>query len=218
MDNIRSSRPQSLRFAPAIALALAAVVLASFAAITLQPGRGGSRRRTGHPTTERGTRGRSTDPDAQPQCRRTSRRPHRRPAPTPEPTDVGSDAMPIRVDLITATDADVYVDIVDRTGLLVDAASGTPGDGASIEAYTVTVENLGPTTLRLSWVDYPIDNALALYIDPFEDGFRLVLVQPEPTGPTDAMGVDRELVLTFSEPISASQVEAFLQGGLDTPG
>ena len=126
--------------------------------------------------------------------------------------------MPIRVDLTTATGADVYVDIVDRTGLLVDAASGTPGDGASVEAYTVKVENLGPTTLRLSWVDFPIDNALALYIDRSEDGYRFVLVQPEPTGPTDAMGFDRELVLTFAQPISASQVETFLQGGLDTPG
>ena len=112
----------------------------------------------------------------------------------------------------------VYVDIVDGTGLLVDAASGTPGDGASVEAYTVNVENLDPTTLRLSWVDFPIDNALALYIDRFEDGYRFVLVQPDPTGTTDAMGFDRELVLTFSQPISASQVETFLQGGLDTPG
>ena len=103
-------------------------------------------------------------------------------------------------------------------GLLVGAASGTPGDGASVEAYTVNVENLDPTTLRLSWVDFPIDNALALYIDRSEDGYRFVLVQPDPTGTTDAMGFDRELVLTFAQPISASQVETFLQGGLDTPG
>jgi hypothetical protein len=32
------------------------------------------------------------------------------------------------------------------------------------------------------------------------------------------MAFDRELVLTFAQPISASQVETFLQGGLDTPG
>ena len=32
------------------------------------------------------------------------------------------------------------------------------------------------------------------------------------------MGFDRELVLTFAQPISAGQVETFLQGGLDTPG
>jgi hypothetical protein len=137
---------------------------------------------------------------------------------TPDPNDGGSDAMPIKVDLDNATGADVYVDIVDRTGSLVDARSGTPGDGMSVEPYTVSVENLDAKTLKLTWVDFPIDNALALYIDESQDGIRLVLVQPEPTGPTDAIGFDRELILSFSQPISADQVEAFFQDGLDTPG
>ena len=138
------------------------------------------------------------------------------PAATPEPPDGGSDAMPTRVDLATATGADVYVDIVDRTGLLAGAVSGTPGDGASVEGYTVAVENLDPVTLRLTWIDLPIDNALALYIDRADGHLRLLLIQPEPTTASDAIGFDRELVLTFSEPVSAGSVETFLQGGLDT--
>ena len=44
------------------------------------------------------------------------------------------------------------------------------------------------------------------------------MVQPAPTGATDAIGFDRVLILSFSQPISAAQVEAFLQEGLDTPG
>lgn len=140
------------------------------------------------------------------------------PAPTPAPTDGGSDAMPLTVNLDNATDDDVRVDIVDGTGILVGAESGTPGDSASVEPYTLKVENVDAKTLKLTWVDYPIDNALALYIDTNDDSYRFVLVQPEPTGETDAIAFDRELVLTFSEPISASQVEAFLQDGLDTPG
>jgi hypothetical protein len=137
---------------------------------------------------------------------------------TPGPDDDGSDAMPIKVDLANATGADVYVDIADTTGLLVDARSGTPGDGMSVDSYTLEVENLDPSTLRLTWVDFPIDNALALYIDESEGGIRLVLVQPAPTGPADAMGFDRELILSLAEPISADDVETFLQEGLDTPG
>ena len=144
--------------------------------------------------------------------------PSETPAATPDPDEGGSDAMPIKVDLANATGADVYVDIADRSGLLVDAASGTPGDGMSVEPYTLKVENVDATTLQLTWVDFPIDNALALYIDETDAGIRLVLVQPEPTGPTDAIGFDRELILSFSEPISADRVEAFLQDGLDTPG
>jgi hypothetical protein len=137
-------------------------------------------------------------------------------SPTPEPTDGGGDAMPITVQLDNATGADVYVDIVDLSGSLEDARSGTPGDGMSVAPYTLRVENVDDRTLRLTWVDFPVDNALALYID--ETGRRLVLVQPEPTGPTDAIGFDRELLLAFQAPIDAGDVEAFLQDGVDTPG
>ena len=142
--------------------------------------------------------------------------PDETPAPTPVPEDGGSDAMPIKVVLENATGADVYVDIADTTGLLMDARSGTPGDGMSVE--TLTAENIDATTLKLTWVDFPIDNALALYIDEHEGGIRFLLVQPEPSGPTDAMGFDRELILSFSEPISAEDVETLLVEGLDTPG
>lgn len=139
-------------------------------------------------------------------------------APSDKPSTDGSDSMPIKVDLENVSGADVYVDIADTTGLLVSAASGKPAEGQSAEPYTLQVENLDATTLKLTWVDYPIDNALALYIDEHEGSIRLLLVQPEPTGPTDSIALDRELVLSFSQPISADHVEAFLQDGLDTPG
>jgi len=142
--------------------------------------------------------------------------PDETPVPTRDPEDGGSDAMPIKVDLENATGADVYVDIGDTTGLLVDARSGTPGDGMSVES--LVAENIDPTTLRLTWVDFPIDNALALYIDEHEGGIRFLLVQPEPSGATDAIGFDRELILSFSEPISADEVQTVLVEGLDTPG
>jgi hypothetical protein len=138
--------------------------------------------------------------------------------PTPTPEGGGRDAMPITVDLANATGAAVHVDVVDHTGLLIDAASGTPGDGASVEGYTLSAINLDAKTLKLTWIDFPIDNGLILYIDRVGGHLRLLLIQPEPSGTTDAIGFDRELVLTFSQPVSAGSVETFLQGGLDTPG
>ena len=141
--------------------------------------------------------------------------PDETPGPTPVP-DGGSDAMPIKVDLRNATGADVYVDIVDSTGLLVAARSGTPGDGMSVEG--LVAENIDAATLKLTWTDFPIDNELALYVDEHEGGIRFLLVQPGPTGTTDAMGFDRELILSFSEPISADQVETIIVEELDTPG
>jgi len=136
----------------------------------------------------------------------------------PVPADGGHDAMPIRVDLRNATGAQVHVDIVDRPGVVVAAESGRPGDGASVETDTLVVRNVDARTLRLTWVDYPIDNALALYIDRTETGYRFVLIQPEPSGDTDAVAFDREQILRFADDISANDVEAFLQGGFDTGG
>ena len=138
-------------------------------------------------------------------------------AAAPDPTDdAGHDAMPIHVDLQNATGAQVHVDIVDRAGVITIAKSGRPGDGASVPPDTLVVRNLDARTLRLTWVDVPIDNALALYVDRTATGFRFVLIQPEPRGDTDAIAFDRELILTFSEAISAKDIEAFLQGGFDT--
>jgi hypothetical protein len=136
--------------------------------------------------------------------------------PSGDADDPGSDAMPLTVDLRNATGAAVRVDIVDRTGLLLGAESGTPGDGMSVEPNKIHVENIDARTLKLTWVDFPIDNALALFIDETAAGYRLLLIQPEPTAPTDAIGFDRELVLSFSEPVSVRQIQSFLQGGLDT--
>jgi hypothetical protein len=138
------------------------------------------------------------------------------PVAIPEPTDGDDDAIPLTVDLETADGHDVYVDIIDRFGLLEAAASGHPGDGMSVEPYTLEIENLDERTLKLTWVDFGIDNALALHF--FQDGKVLVMVQPEPDGDVDAIGFDRELILTFEQPISADDIEGFLQGGLDTPG
>jgi hypothetical protein len=171
------------------------------------------------------------DPSAQPSAAPSdepSDEPSSEPDPTPRPVPAtprptlepnpGSDGMPIKVDLEVENGADVYVDIVDGTGFLVGAQSGSPAEGVSVPPYTLVVENVGENTLKLTWSDFPIDNALALYIDEVDGKLRLLLVQPEPTGPTDAMGSDRELILSFSKAVSADEVEAFIQDGLDSPG
>jgi hypothetical protein len=139
------------------------------------------------------------------------------PEPTvaPEPTDDGSD-VPTVIDLQTADGHDVTVDLSEIVHLLDGAESGNPAEGMSVEPYTLKLENLDERTLKLTWVDFGIDNELALY--RFQDGKVLVMVQPEPTTDVDAIGFDRELILTFKEPVSADEIEGFLQGGLDTPG
>ncbi len=121
---------------------------------------------------------------------------------------------PTRVVLSQATGNDVTIDIDDASGTLVDATSGTPGDGASVEPYQLVVTNDDLSTLRLTWVGGPCDAIDALSIDPA--GTSFLLVQPECPG--DAVAYDRILILEFSRPIAAADVQASLQDGLDTPG
>ena len=118
----------------------------------------------------------------------------------PEPTDDGND-VPNVIDLETADGANVTVDLSEVVHLLDGAESGHPGEGMSVEPYTLKIENLDERTLNR-----------------FQDGKVFVMVQPEPDGDVDAIGFDRELILTFKEPVSAGDIEGFLQGGLDTPG
>ena len=137
------------------------------------------------------------------------------PIESPAPTDDGSD-VPTVIDLETADGSNVTVDLSEIVDLLDGAESGHPAEGMSVEPYTLKLENLDERTLKLTWVDFGIDNELALY--RFQDGKVLVMVQPEPDSDVDAVGFDRELILTFKEPVSADDIEGFLQGGLDTPG
>ncbi|HET9521187.1 MAG TPA: hypothetical protein VFO73_09100 [Candidatus Limnocylindrales bacterium] len=134
-------------------------------------------------------------------------------ATSPAPTTAGSAATGFHVELHQATGNAVTIDIIDASGTLVAATSGTPGDGATVEPYTVAVENDDPSTLRLTWVGGPCDSANSLAVDA--TGHQFLLVQPECPG--DAIATDRVLVLRFSGPIAADGIEAFLQDGLDTP-
>lgn len=134
-------------------------------------------------------------------------------AASPAPTSMGSGATGFHVQLDQATANAVTIDVTDASGTLLAATSGTPGDGASVEPYTLAIENDDPTTLRLTWVGGPCDSANSLAIDA--TGHQFLLVQPECPG--DSIATDRVLVLRFSQPIAADAIEAFLQDGLDSP-
>jgi hypothetical protein len=133
-------------------------------------------------------------------------------APTATPVPSARANSTFRVTLSQATGNDVTIDVTDGTGTLVSAKSGTPGEGASVNPYEVAVTNDDASTLRLTWVGGPCDSANSLSIDAL--GHQYLLVQPECGG--DSIVTDRVLVLSFSKPIAAADVEAVLQDGLDT--
>ena len=132
--------------------------------------------------------------------------------PASSPPD--GEKTPIAVDLDTFDGHDVSIEIVDRTGSIIEAASGRPGDNPSADG--LVVKNIDPRTLQLTWVDFPIDNQLTLFVNEVSGHLRFQLIQPAPTSPTDAVGMDRQLILTFDHAVDASTVTTMIQEGLDT--
>ena len=72
-------------------------------------------------------------------------------APTPAPSKPPRDAMPMTVDLETLTADHVHVDIVDSSGTLVSAISGTPTASAAVERLLAgaDIEEAGPGKYRV---------------------------------------------------------------------
>ena len=132
------------------------------------------------------------------------------PSPIPSPT---GPPLPLvfDVDLVVAAGEPQTVSIVDDSGLLVEARSGEPSaDGRSFPDDAVDVTNLDETTLRLGWSGFPCATDHALTID--EAARVFVLARPACRGETDAIGVDRILILRFAEPVDAADVEITLEG------
>ncbi len=150
-----------------------------------------------------------------------------RPAAAAEPT-AGTPATPsasggptaaptagrFSVILDQATDHTVIADVIDWTGVVVAAGSGTPGDGASVPAETAVVRNDDPRTLRLTWSGGPCDATDTVVLDA--DARTITVVSAPCEG--DAVAFDRVLVLHLSNPLDAETIEPRFQAGADTTG
>jgi hypothetical protein len=133
---------------------------------------------------------------------------------TSMPTAASSAGRTFHVQLENETGRDVTIDVKDESGRLVEATSGTPGDGASVPQNEVVVANDDASTLRLTWAGPPCANEGLLVINASAALFTVV--QPDCTG--DSIAIDRVLILTFSGSIAAADIEAVIQTGIDTPG
>jgi hypothetical protein len=130
-------------------------------------------------------------------------------APTAVPTVAPSaapSAGPLSVNLKSTSGHDVSVVIDDKSGTLVDALSGTPGDGMSVRWNKALVKNTDERTIIVTWAGLPLDGTANLSIAAEAGQYKLHLVQPAPYANTDAMGEDRILVLTFDTAVSADDV------------
>ena len=116
--------------------------------------------------------------------------------------------------LAHAVGDDVTVDVADASGTLLEATSGTPGDGASVEPGQLLIVNDDPSTLRLTWTGGPCATADVLLIDT--TGREFLVGQRGCGG--DSIVSDRVLILQFSAPIEASDIVGRVENGLEFGG
>jgi hypothetical protein len=135
--------------------------------------------------------------------------------PSEQPTDPPADG-PTKIVLENLTGHDVAVAIDDETGTIVDARSGTPGDGMSVRWMDVKVENIDADTLRVVWVGLPRDEVVNLGVSTVDGKLRLRFVQDGPPPYSDAMGFDRILELSFAGPVRSEDVLTSIQESLET--
>jgi hypothetical protein len=141
--------------------------------------------------------------------------------PEPSPAVTPAASMPemsgapaLHVTLETQDDSDVRVAVIDETGLLTGATSGTPGDGASVPIDAPTVVDAEAASLLVTWAAPPCDSEPMVVLSES----RLLIVQPECPAPTDAVAFDRVLILRFADTMDAASLEVRIQDGLDTGG
>jgi hypothetical protein len=131
--------------------------------------------------------------------------PTAQPSPSAAPSDAG--AGPVVIDLDLATDHAVSVTVDDATGDVVDVRSGQAGAGMSVRWGDVLVTNVDARTIQVTWVGLPIDEQLDLVIGRDGETVTLAFEQDLPPAFSDAMGLDRVLVVTFADPVDADDVE-----------
>jgi hypothetical protein len=131
------------------------------------------------------------------------------PSSSPNPSPTGPASAGILVDLTVAAGEPQTVDVIDGSGTLLEASSGSPADGQGFPSDSVEVTNIDANTLQLGWAGFPCrtDHELRIGSDPRV----MTLIRPPCEGVTDAIGVDRILILRFSEPIVAADVAITIQ-------
>ena len=105
---------------------------------------------------------------------------------------------------------DVSAEVIDWTGRVTGASSGTPGEGASVAYGTVAITNAGPTSLEILWSGGPCDRSVPVVVD----GSTITVVQPPCEG--DAIAFDRILRLEFADAVDAATFSGILQESVDT--
>ncbi len=145
-----------------------------------------------------------------------------RPAPTEAPgptsptaTPTSSPSQPVEhppilgdvtIDLDVADGHRVKATVRDTTSSIIAIRSGQPGGGMSVRWHDILVRQLDVHTVSIVWVGLPIDDQVHIDVAFENSAYQIEIVQLGPQPGTDAIGVDREIILAFDQPVVAGDI------------
>jgi hypothetical protein len=128
------------------------------------------------------------------------------PTPSPTPVEHPPIAGDVTIDLFTATGHDVEAMVRDTTRTITRVDTGRAGAGMSVRWHDILVRQVDARTVSVTWIGLAIDDEVHVDV-AFENSVYLIeIVQTGPEPGTDATGYDRELILTFEQPVVAADV------------
>ena len=127
------------------------------------------------------------------------------PSPVPSEPPMPAPSLGYRFDLVVVTAHDVSVELEDTTGTVIDARSGSAGDGMSVRWFDSIVEGSGDT-ITITWVGLPQDDVVQVTVSQVDDQIVVAIDQAAPPADSDALGHDRVIEIQFDGPVSADDV------------
>ena len=126
------------------------------------------------------------------------------PVPSAQPSKAPSGQR--SVELRNVSGHQVTALVSDTGDRLVEAASGLPGDGMSVQWHKAIVTQSGTRAITVTWAGLPRDDTVDVTVDAVDGRLHVTIVQAGPVPDSDAMGEDRAIVLTFDGPVAADDV------------
>jgi hypothetical protein len=129
------------------------------------------------------------------------------PSPAPsDPSDDGPIPGDVTVDLQAPAGHHVTATVRDDSGDIGRIQSGVPGDGMSVRWHDIAVKNVDAHTVSVTWVGITVDENVFVGVSADGDGYVVDIVQRGLDPNSDTLGSDRVLLLTFDQPVRASDV------------
>ena len=134
------------------------------------------------------------------------------PSGTPLPSGPATATFSATITLQVRGGQPIALAVTDTAGELRSAASGQPGDGASIDAAHARIEPApgDPTSLTVTWAGSPCETGGAMLVD---EERRLITITPEPCS-GDALAFDRVVILRFAAAVDAGAWTSIVLTGL----